>query len=55
MTEHELFIARKAYQSRINHTRFRRRNLKAEKLRRKINNIRIHFIRTGEIKEIAYF
>lgn len=55
MSEHEIFMARRNYQSRINHARFRRRNLQAEKAKRRLDNIRIHFERTGELLEYFVF
>lgn len=34
MSEHELFMARRSHESRVWHTRFRRKSLWAEKKRR---------------------
>lgn len=34
MSEHELFMARRSHESRVWHTRFRRKNLWAEKKKR---------------------
>lgn len=47
MSEHELFLARKSHESRVYHTRFRRRNLKAEKQRRIITQLR------KEVKKVS--
>lgn len=55
MSEHEIFLARRSYQSRVNHTRFRRKNLHAEKAKRRLDNIRIHFERTGDLEELFIF
>lgn len=43
MTEHEIFIARRQYQSRVNHTRFRRKHMKAEKAERRIKKLRVFY------------
>ena len=44
MSEHELFLTRRAYQSRINHSRFRRKNLMAEKAERRMKRFRIYVL-----------
>lgn len=44
MSEHELFMARRGHESRIWHTRFRRKNLKAEKKRRLVHMVVKNFI-----------
>ena len=49
MSEHEIFLARRGYQSRVNHTRFRRKNLLAEKAERRLKQFRTGYLRTGKI------
>lgn len=49
MNEHEIYMAQRAYQSRVNHTRFRRKHMHIEKAERRIKNLRVHFHNVGTI------